>query len=260
VSGSTLAGRHYVVTGAGGGIGRATVLALALDGASVLGTDVDAACLQETAELVAAKAPADVRVVCEPLDSTDAAAAAAVVARGVRLLGGGFAGLVNAAGVILGKPLAEVELADLDRVFRVNVGGMLMMTKAVLPHLTGAAVIVNIGSSSARNVTPGLGLYGASKAANHYLTRALAAELADRGIRVCGVGPGAVDTAMPRRLMPPGAEGERLLAEAVRADQLIGRLARPEEIADAIRFLLDDGAGYITGSTLWIDGGASAAH
>ncbi|MCE0763541.1 SDR family oxidoreductase [Pseudonocardia kujensis] len=258
--GSSLTGRRYVVTGAGGGIGRATALALTLEGASVLCTDVVAEGLKETAEVLAAKAPDDTKVVCEALDSTDGEAAAEVVTRGARMLQGPFDGLANVAGVMLGKPLAETEMADVDQIFRVNVGAGLMMTRAVLPHLGRGGVVVNISSSSANQVTPGMGLYGSSKAALVYLTRALAQELAPRGIRVVAVAPGAVDTAMPRSLLPPGPESEQILAEAVRASQLIERIAQPEEIAESIRFLLSDGAAYITGSTLWVDGGAGAAH
>lgn len=104
--------------------------------------------------------------------------------------------------------------------------------------------------TGADHVSPGLGLYGASKAANVYLTRAWAAELAGRGIRVCGVAPGAVDTAMPRSIMPPGDERELLLAATVAGAQPIARMAQPDEIATAIGYLLSDDASYITGSTL----------
>jgi 3-oxoacyl-[acyl-carrier protein] reductase len=134
----SLTGRRFVVTGARGGIGRATALELALDGASVLCTDIAPAGLRETAELLAANAPDEVTAVYEALDSLDVVAAAEVVMHGAEMLGGGFDGLVNAAGVILGKPLVECDVDDLYRIFRVNVGAMLMMSRAVLPHLSRA--------------------------------------------------------------------------------------------------------------------------
>jgi NAD(P)-dependent dehydrogenase (short-subunit alcohol dehydrogenase family) len=193
-------------------------------------------------------------VIGETLDSTDLDAAARLIAQ-VADQWGPFDAVANVAGVIMAKPLIETELADLERLFRINAGGTVVMTRAVLPHLADNGVIVNVSSASAAYVSPGLGAYGASKAANLYLTRAWAAELADRGIRVCGVAPGAVDTAMPRSVVPPGEEGDRLLASSVAQAQLIGRLAQPEEIAIAICYLLSDDASYITGSTLWIDGG-----
>ncbi|WP_046495367.1 SDR family NAD(P)-dependent oxidoreductase [Streptomyces odonnellii] len=255
----SLADRRIVVTGAGAGIGRAIARKAASHGASVLCIDLDADGLEETARLIQAEASA-VEVAAEALDCTDHDAAVEVLERRAAVWGGAFDALVNNAGVTLSKPLAECDLADLERIFRVNVGGMLVMSRALLPRLTDQGVIVNVNSSSARHVHPGLGLYGASKAANAYLTQVYAAEFAERGIRVCGIGPGAVDTNMPRSMMPPGAEGERMLQEAVSGTQLIKRLARPEEIAEAICFLLSEDAAYITGSTLWIDGGASAVH
>ncbi|MFI1401035.1 SDR family NAD(P)-dependent oxidoreductase [Streptomyces sp. NPDC020681] len=255
----TLDGKSVVITGAGGGIGRATAQLVAAKGASVLCTDVNADGLKETVRLIQAESPA-VQVVGEALDCTEHGAAVEVITRCADAWGGDFHALVNVAGVIMAKPLMEVELADLERVFRVNLGGMLVMSQAVAPRLTDGGVIVNVSSSTARSASPSLAAYGASKAANAYLSRAFAAELAERGIRVCGIGPGAVDTAMPRSIMPPGAEGERLLEAAVAHTQLIKRLAQPEEVAAAICFLLSDDASYITGSTLWFDGGASAAH
>ncbi|MFE4668089.1 SDR family NAD(P)-dependent oxidoreductase [Streptomyces sp. NPDC056716] len=166
-----------------------------------------------------------------------------------------FHGLANVAGVILARPLTDCTLADLERLMRINVGGVLVMSRAILPHLAERAVIVNVSSSSAGRMTPGLGIYGASKAANLFMTKALAVEWAARGVRVCAIAPGAVDTAMPRSTMPPGEEGERLLARAVDGAQLIKALAQPGEVAAAIGFLLGEDAGYVTGSTLWFDGG-----
>ncbi|MFF3573889.1 SDR family NAD(P)-dependent oxidoreductase [Nocardia jiangxiensis] len=250
----TFQNKRIVVTGAGGGIGHATALHLARQGASVLCTDVDGEGLERTRKELQEAAPS-VRVASEVLDSSDETAAAAVLSRYAETWGGPFDALANVAGVILAKPLADCELADLERLMRINVGGAFVMSRSILPHLAPQAVIVNVSSSSAGQMTPGLGLYGASKAANLFLTKALAVELAERGVRVCAIAPGAVDTAMPRRCMPPGEEGERMLAQAVDGAQLIKTLAKPAEVAAAIAFLLGDNAGYVTGSTLWFDGG-----
>jgi 3-oxoacyl-[acyl-carrier protein] reductase len=244
-----------VVTGAGGGIGRATAVALASHGAAVLCTDIDADGLETTGALIEQAAPS-AQVASEVLDCTDYTAASAVLSRCSALWSGTFDALVNVAGIILAKPLAECELADLERVFRVNVGGILVMSRAVLPHLSGSAVILNVTSNSARQVTPGLGIYGASKAANSFLTRALALELAERGARVCAIAPGAVNTKMPRSILPPGEDGDRILEQAISNSQLIKHLAQPEDVAGAICFLLSDAAAFVTGSTLWFDGGS----
>lgn len=248
-------GKRIVVTGAGDGIGRATAVSLASQGAAVLCTDVDLDGLKTTLAVIEQDAPS-ARVVSEVLDCTNYDAASDVLSRCAALWGGSFDALVNVAGIILAKPLTESELDDLERVFRVNVGGILVMSRAVLPYLSSSAVIVNVSSNSARHVTPGLGLYGASKAANTYLTRALAVEFAERGVRVCAIAPGAVNTKMPRSILPAGKAGDRILAQAVSDTQLIKHLAQPEEVACAICFLLSGAAAFITGSTLWFDGGS----
>lgn len=248
-----LTGKRILVTGAGGGIGRATAELAVARGARVLCTDVDGVGLKQTLKAIAEKHPGAEALGAE-LDSTDFTAAGAAIARVARQWGR-FDGLANVAGVIMAKPLADTELADLERLFRINAGGMVVMTRAVLPHLVDGGAIVNVSSSAAGHTSPGLGAYGASKAANLYLTRAWADELAVRGIRVSGVAPGAVDTNMPRSVVPPGEEGLRMLDDSVKGAQLLGRMAQPEEIAISICYLLSDDASFITGTTLWIDGG-----
>jgi NAD(P)-dependent dehydrogenase (short-subunit alcohol dehydrogenase family) len=250
----TFRDKHIVVTGAGGGIGRATAIHLAVRGASVLCTDVDADGLRDTTKALQEAAP-EARAAVEVLDSSDEVRAAEVLTKFAERWDRPFDGLANVAGVILAKPLTDCHLADLERLMRINVGGVLVMSRAILPHLAQQATIVNVSSSSAGQVTPGLGLYGASKAANLFLTKALSIELGERGVRVCAIAPGAVDTAMPRSTMPPGEDGERMLAHAVEETQLIKTLAQPADVAAAIAFLLSDDASYVTGSTLWFDGG-----
>ena len=251
---SDLSGRRIVLTGAGNGIGRATALAAARNGAKVLGTDIDEAGLQETLRLIKEQTP-EATAAVEVLDSTDAAAAAEVLGR-YAAEWGGLDGLGNIAGKMYMGMLIDSDLATLEQAFRINVGGMFVMTQAIVPLLADGGVIVNVNSSSAAHVTPGISLYGSTKAANMYLTQAFSQELADRNVRVCGIGPGAVDTQFPRSVMPAGEEGEKMLQESVKHAQTITRLAQPDEIATAINYLLSDDAGYIAGTTLWIDGGS----
>lgn len=253
-----LAGKRVIVTGAGGGIGRATVLMAVSRGASVLCLDLAEGGLAETIRLAEELAP-EVRTASAVVDCSDFGEVSRALAE-VAENWGGFDCLANVAGIMFAKPLAECELADIDRIFRVNVGAMLMTSRAALPWLPAGSVIVNVSSANAQHVTAGLGVYGASKAANLYLTRVFALEFAEHGVRVCGLGPGAVDTAMPRSFMPAGDEGERLLAEAVAGAQVVPRMAQPEEIAKAIGYLISDEASFIIGSTLWIDGGTTATQ
>jgi 2,3-dihydro-2,3-dihydroxybenzoate dehydrogenase len=163
----------------------------------------------------------------------------------------GIDGLVNVAGVTGGRPLESTDMAQWDRVFAVNLTGTLNVARAVLPFLHQAeeASIVNVSSGVALNPFPGVGAYAASKRAVLSLSQTWAMELAPR-IRVNVVCPGAVDTPM--------------LQNANRAkttNQLTGdlyalkRIARPEEVATAIAFLLGSDASYVTGIILPVDGG-----
>jgi NAD(P)-dependent dehydrogenase (short-subunit alcohol dehydrogenase family) len=132
------------------------------------------------------------------------------------------------------------------------------MTTAVVPLMPRGGVIVNTTSVSALHPHNGSGMYGSSKLALVYLTQVFARELAHLEIRVCAVGPGAVDTPMAHRQMAGLADTARALRASVEATQLINRIAQPEEIAAAMGYLASEDGAYCTGTTLWIDGGVAA--
>jgi 3-oxoacyl-[acyl-carrier protein] reductase len=247
--------RLAIVTGAAGGIGRATARMLAQQGAAVIGLDLDADGLKETWHVISDEIES-ARVLVEPADVTDRQAAATAVQRAVA--GRPVHMLFNIAGIIRAKPLLESSTPDVLELMEANVGSLVTMTNVVAPLMPPGGVIVNTSSSAAGHFSPGQGIYGASKLAVVYLTKALAGECAELGIRVCAVGPGAVDTQMPRRMMAHLPDREAVLQAAVERSQLITRLAQPEEIAAAMCYLASDEAGYCTGTTLWIDGGAGA--
>lgn len=234
-----LAGQRVVVTGAAGGIGRAIAERLHAEGAVVTASDL--------------AAPVDYPegVACVGADVTDEADVDALLAGAVRS-GGGLGGLVACAGVDWAGPTHEMGLEAFERVQRVNVTGTFLCVRAALRHMlpAGGGRIVTLGSTASIVGAPGLSAYATAKGAVLQLTRSVAAEYAGRGVRANCLCPGATDTPLMQRLM-----AERDDPEAFARAQLLGRFARPEEIAGAAAFLLSDDASYAIGSAMVVDGG-----
>ena len=234
------AGRRAFVTGAGSGIGRAAARRLAAEGASVFGLDRARDGLQETfADLDdAAWAAEDVR---------SDAATDALRERGP------FDILVNAAGILRRHDLLEHPHDEWMLTLDVNLRAPFRLAREFARgHLASATpgVIVNVCSIESFTAAPGHAAYTVSKSALLMLTRALALELAEHGIRVNGIAPGVTATAMNAALRADAARADALLAKIP-----IGRFASPEDQAAAICFLASDEAAYITGSVLPVDGG-----
>jgi 3-oxoacyl-[acyl-carrier protein] reductase len=233
MSAPPLAGRNAVVTGAGSGIGRASLAALRAAGAQAVGVDVTGC--DQGGGIVA-----DVSV---EADSERAMAEAADRLGAVHIL-------VNAAGIFRGAPLATLDIDDLDRLYAVNVRGTVLMTKAALRYLGEAGRIINIASELAYLGRAGASAYCATKGAILSLTRSWARELAP-GILVNAIAPGPVDT--PLLAFESLSEAERVLETA----NPLGRIGKPHEIASAVVFLASPQTGFLTGQCLSVDGGAA---
>jgi NAD(P)-dependent dehydrogenase (short-subunit alcohol dehydrogenase family) len=239
-----------LVTGAARGIGLAVAKRFLADGWRVALLDIEGDLL---AESMAALAAAD-RAISLHCDVSDAKAVAGVVAEVERRFGR-LDALVNNAGIALFAPLMETSEADWRRVLEVNLTGPFLCTKEAVPLMRehGGGAIVNITSISAVRASTLRSAYGTSKAGLAHLTKQLAVELAALGIRVNGVAPGPVDTAMAKAVHTP----------EIRADYHdaipLNRYGLEDELAEAVFFLCSDRASYITGQILAVDGGFDAA-
>ena len=249
-------GKVALITGAGGGIGRATAVRLASEGASLLLADVAEAALAECAE---AARKAGARAVAALADVTRAEDFEALVARAERELGG-LDFLVNNAGIEgVVAPIESYPLDVFDRVLAVNVRGVFLGMRAAAPALRrrGGGAIVNLASVAGVTGDPNLSAYIASKHAVIGLTRSGALAFGKDGVRVNAVAPSPVETRMMRALEAGmgGAQGGEMVRKLVSERIPLGRYAEPAEVAALIAFLGSDEARFITGSIYTIDGG-----
>jgi 3-oxoacyl-[acyl-carrier protein] reductase len=243
-----LSGKTAIVTGASKGIGAATARRLASAGAAV------------AVNYASAKADADKVVAGIVADGGKAVSIQADVANGddvKRLFEetkqklGTPSILVNNAGVFTFAPLAEVTEADFHRQFNTNVlGPLLAMREAALVFGEGGGSIINISTISSANPVPNSVVYSASKAAVDLMTKALANELVGRRIRVNAIAPGMTET---EGLAGLGVHGEA--AKSIGATLPMGRLGRPEDIAEIALFLASDRSGWLTGERITASGG-----
>lgn len=250
-----LEGKKAIVTGGAGGIGRATSLALAAEGAAVAVVDLNAA----AAEAVAAEIrDAGGTALALAADVSSEADIERVVADTAREFGG-IDVVFNNAGIIRRTTVVETTVEEWDRVFGVNVRAIFLMCKHVVPIMAsaGGGSIVNTGSGWGLKGGGQAISYCASKGAVVNMTRALAIDHGPQGIRVNSVNPGDVDTGMLRDEARQLGQGEAgFLAEA--ADRPLRRMGQPGEIAAAVVWLASDEASYVTGAALVVDGGGIA--
>jgi NAD(P)-dependent dehydrogenase (short-subunit alcohol dehydrogenase family) len=243
--GGRLAGRRILVTGAASGIGAATARLFAQEGAALALLDVQADLLAGVARETGGQAIA--------LDLLDEEAITAGVDRAATVLGG-LDGLVNCAGVSGAQPLADLDPGQWHRMLGVNLTAPYLLCRAALPHFraNGSATIVNVASGQALLPNaPGISAYAASKAGLIALSKALGAELAP-SIRVNAIAPGIVNTPMVEEVL--GAYANPDEAPFVR-QYALQRVARPDELAQAILFLTSEASSYVTGTVLAVDGG-----
>ena len=245
-----LDGKVAIVTGAGGGIGRAMVVRLAEEGAQVVAADVNEERAAETAEL--AGTSYEVVDVSQP-EQVERLVATAVERHGK------LTTMCNNAAISIPGDVTEVSVEDFDRTISVNLRGVFLGCKYSVPALlaAGGGSIVNTGSVNSLVAEPFLAAYCASKGGVLMLSKAVALDYADKGVRCNCLCPGWVDTPInhPHAERMGGLDG---VLESLPEWQPIGRQGYPEEIADAAVYLASDESAFMTGSAFVIDGGMTA--
>lgn len=245
-----------LVTGAGGGIGAALVKQLAASGCIVVATDITAPVIEATNSHSEAAA-----VYSMALDVTDSSAVSALVARVEQEIGPiGFG--INVAGILQFGTVDSIDDDSWRRTFAVNCDGVFYVCRALArvmsPRRRG--VMVTVGSNAAGIPRHAMAAYGASKAASAMFMRCLGLELAPKGIRCNSVAPGSTFTPMQTGMWADARGEQRVIngiAEDYKTGIPLGKLAQPQDVANAVMFLLSDQAGHIVMDDLYVDGGAT---
>jgi len=236
--------RIALVTGGAQGIGRACAEALIEEGAAVHLADINADAVAATA--------AELKATGHVCDMGDPAAIGALFDT-IEAQGGVVSALVNNAGIALGADFLDVRLEDFQRVIDLNLTSTFVATKRAAKAMVASGVqgaVVNMSSINAQVAIPSIAAYCASKGGVMQLTKAAALALAPHGIRVNAVGPGSIDTAMLAGVNADPAAMARVLSRTP-----LGRVGTAREIGDVVAFLLSEKASYVTGETVYVDGG-----
>jgi len=244
-----LQGKKALITGAAAGIGRVTTLIFAREGAQVIATDRDISKMNDLANIQG--------VSIAKLDVTDKAAIASVTAK----VGSGVTILVNCAGYVHHGTILDCSEEDFDFTMDINVKGIYRLTRALIPGMlsAGTGSIINIASvaGSIKGI-PNRFAYGGSKAAVIGLTKAIAIDFAKQGIRCNAICPGTTLTPSLEDRIAAGPGGDvEATKKAFIARQPVGRLGKPEEIAEMALYLASDLSAFTTGTTMIVDGGFS---
>jgi 3-oxoacyl-[acyl-carrier protein] reductase len=239
-----------IVTGAARGIGRAIALRLARDGSRIALADLNLPAAEHVRnEIIAAGGDA----IAVRTDVADEGSCAACVARALESYGR-IDVLVNDAAVfadLIRRPLWEIEVAEWDRVFGVNVRGMWLMMKAVFPVMRdqGSGSIINVSSNTFLSGVPGFAHYVASKGAVVGLTRSAAREFGELNVRVNCILPGLTRTEVERTVDEPGRYEQLLRSQSIK------RISVPDDLVGTVAFLASNDSSFMTGQALTIDGG-----
>jgi 2-deoxy-D-gluconate 3-dehydrogenase len=242
-------GHWSVVTGAASGIGLEIARLFAHSG-PVLAIDQNGEALREALDSMRAVGAATVELAIADI------AEAAQVSQAFRCLPADarIRCLVNCAAIFDHQPAESMSLASWQQVLNVNLTGAFLCSQAAFPRMGQGSVIVNIGSINGHRAIPTHANYAVSKAGLMMLTKCLAVEWAGHGIRAVSISPGIVDTPMNRRV----EEQAGIDSRALRARIPLGRYAAPTEIAQLVKFLASDAAGYISGTDILVDGAWTA--
>jgi NAD(P)-dependent dehydrogenase (short-subunit alcohol dehydrogenase family) len=252
---NTLANKVALITGAASGIGRATAQLFAREGASIAIADLNATAAKTLTKEITSTGH---RAIFEPTDVTSEPDCRRIVERTLNEFGR-IDILFNNAGIIRRATVIDLNEQDWDRVMAVNVKSIFLMSKHVIP------VMEKAGGGSIINTASGWGLAGGAKAAVYcaskgavvLLTKAMAIDHGPQKIRVNCICPGDTDTAMLRtEAQQLGEPGDNFLKEA--AHRPLGRVGKPEEIAQAALYLASDASSFVTGTALVVDGGGLA--
>lgn len=251
----SLAGKVAVVTGGGAGIGRAAAIALAEAGAATVVADVDSQAAQAVVDEINA---ANGRAIGVAADVSRAGDVSAMTRRAVAEFGGVDL-LYNNAAIQINGSVTDLDEQEWDRVFDVNVKGIYHCSRECIPLMKarGGGAIVNAASIQGMATQKRVAAYAASKGAVISLTRSMALDYADNGIRVNCICPGSVDTPLLRKNAAAVGDADTVLQRWGSAYP-VGRIGQPFEIARLVVFLMSDEASFITGASYVIDGGLTA--
>ncbi|MEW6146137.1 MAG: SDR family oxidoreductase [Thermodesulfobacteriota bacterium] len=251
-----LANKTALITGGGTGIGKETALLFAREGANVVITGRREAKLKETAEEARREGLAIDYVVCDVSNEDDCKAAVDYTVGKY----GSVDILFNNAGVLYPGTTHETDTETWEKIFDTNVKGTYFMSKYAIPNMleNGGGSIVNNSSVGGLNGFPGLAAYTASKGAVTNLTKTMALEYADKGIKVNAVCPGTIETPMVVDEFLGKVDDRQAAESFLLSLHPIGRFGKPDEVARTVLFLCDDNVGFMTGNMISIDGGWNA--
>ena len=252
-----LANKVAIITGSGSGIGRASALLFAREGAKVVVVDIHESDAAQTAEAAGQAAGSAMAL---QADVSSQSNCVSIVSKTIEAYGRVDI-LFNNAGVSSFKPVVETDEAEIDYVLGTNVKSVFFLSQATIPYMKrhGNGSIINNASITGIVGAPGMAAYATSKGAIITLTRTMALEHAEDGIRVNCICPASIDTPMLRKSFGETTDPEYARAQNIKRHPL-GRLGTPEDIAYFALFLASDESKFVTGGTHVVDGGALIAR